>query len=342
MLSKNDKKYTEEEIELIEDEALSWMIKIQEAPDDLSLLSEFNSWLYKSALHAKIWDEFGHVSDGVRHFSDVKNKTHSHSHSQTTTSPSPDRNKIKAINFQKYAAMVGLLFISALMLSYLPKTIQLMNADHSTSVGEVRQFELPDGSLINLGANSAINVDFKNNDRKIELLAGQAFFEVKKSPDRPFKVITEKTETIVTGTSFEVDMGLDSTIVSVEEGTVWVKQTNTPPKGMMDKTNELLKGDSLQINSSGETSSSFKKLKNIAAWRSGKLVVFDRPVKEVVYKLKQHYRGLVVNGLGSIGNKRISGVFDLNEPAKAIKTIAGAHGAKTRQISKWIIIISRI
>jgi transmembrane sensor len=85
---------------------------------------------------------------------------------------------------------------------------------------------LPDGSAISLAPGSRIGYaqNFDSTDNRDVYLSGEAFFEVTKNPDRPFRVFANEIVTKVLGTSFTVrSFENDTTIqVSVRTGKVTV------------------------------------------------------------------------------------------------------------------------
>ncbi|EHQ27883.1 FecR family protein [Mucilaginibacter paludis] len=76
-----------------------------------------------------------------------------------------------------------------------------------TNTGQVKKLELPDGSIVWLNAMSRVRISEgfeKKATRNVYLDEGEAFFEVKRNPSRPFLVITNSITTRVLGTSFDV------------------------------------------------------------------------------------------------------------------------------------------
>jgi hypothetical protein len=75
----------------------------------------------------------------------------------------------------------------------------------TTPAGGQWQVTLPDGTRVWLNASSSITyeVPFNEKERKI-ILSGEAYFEVSKHPDQPFKVVCPDQEINVLGTSFNV------------------------------------------------------------------------------------------------------------------------------------------
>ena len=88
---------------------------------------------------------------------------------------------------------------------------------YTSTTREGRSLNLPDGSLIQLGRDSAIAVNFDSRSRHIELLRGSALFDVGKDPARPLQVRMGASLLRDIGTVFAVrrsDTGGEITVVS--------------------------------------------------------------------------------------------------------------------------------
>ncbi|MCS5516754.1 FecR domain-containing protein [Pseudomonas qingdaonensis] len=59
-----------------------------------------------------------------------------------------------------------------------------------TRVGETRTERLPDGSVIELAGNTALDLDFSGTTRRLRMLRGQAYFKVA-ADTRPLRIDTE-------------------------------------------------------------------------------------------------------------------------------------------------------
>ncbi|MCC6288847.1 MAG: FecR domain-containing protein [Chitinophagaceae bacterium] len=75
----------------------------------------------------------------------------------------------------------------------------------ATSLGERKNIQLPDGSVVNLNAGSAITIDehFGITSRDV-YLKGEAFFDVKHDTNTPFIVHTPAMDVKALGTAFDV------------------------------------------------------------------------------------------------------------------------------------------
>ena len=125
----------------------------------------------------------------------------------------------------RYAAV----FIVGVMLSALGYYMVERFADSEpeltlieTGVGERSKITLPDNSVVWLNSCSSVTYDrsFGKKSRDIDL-SGEAFFEVHKNQDKPFRVHSSNLTYRVTGTSFNIySFGEDriETLVLVEGG----------------------------------------------------------------------------------------------------------------------------
>ena len=122
--------------------------------------------------------------------------------------------------YKTYAAVASL----AIAVSFY-----LFNATISdrfiSSIGEIKTITLADQSTVTLNSNTVLTFKTKrffNSDRMITL-EGEAFFNVKKDMNNPFKIRTHDAITTVLGTTFNLNSRHDKTILVVKSGKVSFK-----------------------------------------------------------------------------------------------------------------------
>ena len=102
---------------------------------------------------------------------------------------------------------------------------------YSTTFGEWKTITLPDGSVVELNANSLLTITkhWSENNNRTVWLTGEAFFKVKKIPSTKCKFIvkTKDLKVEILGTSFNVNSRFDQTEVFLEEGKVKLYLGNT-------------------------------------------------------------------------------------------------------------------
>jgi transmembrane sensor len=109
--------------------------------------------------------------------------------------------------------------------SSLRPAVELFSHSYSTEVGEVRNITLPDGSTVDLNTRSRLRWLGSKSDRRVQLVDGEALFEVVHDPARPFRILVDNSQIRVVGTRFDVYRKASSgnVLVTVLSGRVAVE-----------------------------------------------------------------------------------------------------------------------
>ncbi|MDO6432924.1 FecR domain-containing protein [Flavitalea sp. BT771] len=201
----------------------------------------------------------------------------------------------------------------------------------STGIGEKKKVTAQDGSLLLLNAGTTIRIqnDF-SSDRKIELVDGEVFFDVKTDAQRPFTVTSGSLTTTVLGTSFNISAykELNNLSIGVVDGKVSVA-------GDSAALSVLLKEEELVFN---KTSKTYKKIpldESLTAWQSGRLVLNDLSFNEMATIMKKNYGIDVVTNDEAIRNTRYTTeLSSAMSPLQAIQVLAAIHELKVREKNK--------
>lgn len=182
--------------------------------------------------------------------------------------------------------------------------------NYTTGIGEQLAIILPDGSEIQLNANSSLSHKrfFWNNNRQLDL-NGEAYFEVKKGSD--FKVTTSYGTVTVLGTKFNIKTREHIFELNCFEGAVRFEQKDTNVR----KT--LHKNDQVTI-SNGVLKDKKVTLSN-PSWVNGLSIFENRPLKEVLSELSIYYN-ITFKAENIDDSKLFSGSFLHNDIEKALKT----------------------
>lgn len=248
---------------------------------------------------------------------------------------------IKKFNFTnvlKYAAIIAIASLSTyFLLKILPDTQPQMEEQfnkYSTPLGSRSSIELLDGTKIWLNSGSTLNIpqDFNVDNKKV-FISGEAYFEVAKSENRPFYVITEGPDIKVLGTKFNVKAfpNEESIVTSLFEGKIKImhKKTDNSEAWEYDlkpmqvakymKASEKI---SISFMDSDPPESSAEKItpkqkvseiENIVYWKDGNLVFENETLEEISYKLHRWYGMNVIIEDNELRKSRYTGVFRNNE-----------------------------
>ncbi len=326
-------------------EATQWLIALREEPEDRELRARFDAWLAADPAHRAAWQETGHLLDLVSRARRASPVAGAGREPSADLPGNPPANGVVDLVAERQRRrrprrllVAGLAAAAACLLLVLagPGLLLRLQASHMSATAEIRTLKLEDGSTVRLAAESAIDVAFAPGVRQVRLLRGEAFFEVVRDAARPFTVVSGDVLTTVLGTAFEVHRAGDATEVTVREGVVQVSTiAATPPI-----SERLVAGDHLRVGPDGEVGRATRAPDEIAAWLRGTIVASDRTVADVVDELARYSSVAIIVADGTLARARVTGVYNLADPSAAARAVASAHGAKVRQISPWLIVLS--
>ena len=332
-------------------EAGRWLVALEESPDDADLRSRFEAWVSASPQNAAAWVDttdvydlmartpptlrarWGpHVAENQENGRSVARRRTGRRTGRRPPSPLPRRGRGRRIALGMAAGVLAAIVIVVAA----PMLLLRIEADHLTSTAELRSVELVDGSRVHLGPDSALAVEFASGERRVRLLKGQAFFEVTSDPERPFRVVARDLSAEVLGTAFDLRLGERGASVAVRRGRVGVDREDAEEP----VAQQLGAGDWLQVGWDGGFQRGTAPPDEAGAWLQGQMVVRDRPLADAVEELSRYHSAFILLTDSALGARRVSGVYNLDEPEEALVAMAGAHGAVVRRLSPWLLLVS--
>lgn len=321
-------------------EATEWLILLQEEPDDDDLRHRFEVWRAASPLNETAWVATRHVSGMVATMTPVhadKWRPFTDRRPETIRAPMVSAaGIIEALKRRWLLATMGTAVAAAIALVAAPVVLIQVQSDYTTGTAELRHLELEDGSEVTLAPASAIAVSYETGDRRVRLLQGEAFFQVKPDKARPFRVVAGDVQVLVIGTKFDVRWEPGGINVAVQEGIVQVGAS----EGAFTATERLEAGQSARVARGGEIRRVDEPPHLIAGWRQGQLLAQDRSLRDAVDELRRYWEGAIILTDDTLGELRITGAYNLDDPEEALRGMARAHGAKVRRITPWLLVVS--
>ena len=328
-------------------EAARWLVALDDDPEDAGLRARFEAWRAASPANARAWADTVHVYDRMGHTPPAHE-----AHWAAGAAVRDDGARLPAAERPRPGAAlprssprragrpwgrrVAVAATAAcLALLVAPAAVLHLQADHRTGTAELRSVRLDDGSAVHLGPASAIAVALDGRRRHIRLLQGEALFEVAREADRPFQVTAGDMVTTVLGTAFDVRLDAAGAAVAVARGQVRVER----PSGRAP-TQDLEAGQWVRVAWGGPTGRGAIAPDEVAPWLRGQVVARDRPLAEMVDQLRPYFAGVILLLDGDLGRQRLSGVYNVVDPAAALRAMAAAHGGQVRQISPWLLVVS--
>lgn len=234
----------------------------------------------------------------------------------------PERSVCKRL----YYAVAASMLIAALTLGYL--TVGGALRDNTVAMNRLvttshnHRFTLPDGTVIELGAQSELQVDYTADKRAVELHEGEAYFKVLHDPARPFVVRAGQLRVKDVGTTFDVRKNGDYVTVAVAEGKVAVAPHRSSGYHAVAELAEAA-GKSVEVSlGAGEqliADPAHPKLTtteinaaNIASWRSGELYFRDTPLSVVIANINRYAPYRIAIADPGVGKMRFTGMVSIS------------------------------
>lgn len=189
-------------------------------------------------------------------------------------------------------AAIILLPISIAAIWYLYKENSQLSSEEmvvATGIGEHAKITLPDGTDVNLNAESKlcyIPKTYNKKERQIRF-DGEGYFQVRKDKQRPFLINAQGLNVRVLGTKFNLLARKKdaSAVLSLQEGSVLFSSLLT---GM----NVILKPNQKAILNQSTGIIIVKKEENfqdVIAWRRKELVFRNAPLRSVINSIEKNY-----------------------------------------------------
>ncbi|HEY4784442.1 MAG TPA: FecR domain-containing protein [Bacteroidales bacterium] len=161
---------------------------------------------------------------------------------------------------------------------------------------------LSDGSAITLQTNTKIEVphDYNRTSRTVNMVYGEAYFNVGHREDKPFMVELGKARIRDIGTSFTIRKGEEEIDIAVTSGKVAFMKLSTK------ETRELKAGTSLTFDVRKESFGEIQPIMPTSEVYNRMLSFENTPLSEVVVAIQTVYGKKVMLSDESIANKRIT------------------------------------
>jgi transmembrane sensor len=205
-------------------------------------------------------------------------------------------------------------------------------ADLHTGRGEVRRVALPDGSIAWLDSDSALDLRFTDGERRVSLLSGRAWFDVRRDPAHPFQVAALGGTVTDLDTAFSVARDGDEADVTVTQGRVRLAA------GGSDQV--LAQGSAVRWRAGAiPTAAPAVDPAQALAWTHGRLVLAGTPLKAAVAALGRYRPGATLLWPGADDKRPVSGVFSIAAIDAGLDTLAASQNLQVVRLSPWLTVL---
>lgn len=210
----------------------------------------------------------------------------------------------------RWVRLVGFVGVTAVVFGAV--AVNYLQAPRSqlieTPKGGREQVVLADGSLIELNTDSAIRVKIETAARAVELVRGEAYFQIKHDSTRPFVVTAGAQRVVDLGTKFLVRLLPGAVNVSLVEGKARLDSAGS------QQSTVLSPGDVAMATaySTKVTRKSPRALSESLAWQHGNVVFHNERLADAVSELNRYGGPQLVVADKDAGRLAINGTFLTN------------------------------
>lgn len=299
--------------------AIAWKLCLDEGSGTPDERNEFMRWHAANEEHARAWLQLGMLDRRVN------------------AAAGPVRHTLlqsRAGLRQRLGGLAGMLLLGGLLAWTAAPTLSptYWLADQRTGTGEMRTLRLEDGTLLSLNSRSAVDIDFRGEQRLIVLHRGEISVETGHKDSRPLLVRTEDGRLRPLGTRFLVKREEAGTRLEVLQASVAAKPQNSGDEQVLREGQQvLMSADGLGRVGSVAVGSD--------AWTRGMLVVDNMRLADLVAALGQ-YRSGHLGVSDEVADLRVSGSFPLTDTDLALASLQPALPVKIERRTPWWVTVS--
>jgi transmembrane sensor len=326
-----------------EDQVRRWIARIDAGPLTPSEREQLRAWLDEDGRHAQLLDTHALLWNAAAKAAFAR-------------SPAPATGRARSgAGSQRWlapaltACACGLVAVGLRFGQWNPLPQDALPSQTiSTAIGEHRPVVLADGSQMHLNTGSTARVVFSKDRRRIQLDAGEGYFDVAKDAARPFEVEVGSTIVRAVGTRFLVRRQANGqTEVTVFEGVVELLKAQAvapAPGGGRAQPSQppvrLVVGQSATEHEQVVVLRSFPEpaLNQKLAWQHDRIVFDNTPLAAAVEQVNRYGTVPLVLGDDLPRDVRVSGAFSTRDIPVFLRSLEQGFGLRVEQRPEGYLI----
>jgi len=195
---------------------------------------------------------------------------------------------------------------------------------------------------LTLDTATRVEVSFRQFERKIRLVQGQAMFQVAKDPSRPFSVVAGSVDVKALGTQFDVRFEQGQANVVLLEGRVLVEPLSRHGLARLMPAlaqHRLKEGEQLTADATGAMTVATADVERTRSWQSGRLVFREEPLSEAVAELNRYNQRQLLIDDPALERLPVSGVFSTSHPENFLAAVAAFYPVRIEEREPNIVAL---
>lgn len=295
-------------------EALDWIVRLTSGDSTPEDHEAYRAWRDQSADHRKalvearnLWQRLGHAL------------------------PTIERQARRNRNWNRLKIGLPIAAVLLLTIGLGQNYWSRWRFDQTTRAGEQRSLTLPDGSRLRMSGDTAIDIRFDGQARRVRIARGQILLSVRHDARVPFVVEAGEASYRDVGTIFDVSHDDGRSHLVVGEGLVQAElgdRRARVPAGYAVSAADSRLGPVTRVDPRREL-----------GWARGRLVFSDRPLRDIVGALAPHYGGRIVMLNGTVGSRRLSASIEIDHIDEWLNALRQTQGVGIRRFAGYTFIL---
>lgn len=296
----------------ITETAAQWFMRLQDEDCTDAERNTFSRWLAADPRHAHEYEAMRNTWQACDGLKPAFPAAH--------TAAEPSAHATRPRHYRRTFSFAAVVMVLALALGigwnqgWVPVEYRTYEAENAT-----RLVTLPDGSRVELNISTHMSYARYKDRRIVSFDKGEAFFEVAHDALKPFVVHAGKGSIQALGTRFNVWMYQDQVNVILVEGSVLVLGDRSQPgrsvrltPGMQARYRDNDAQPESSLTQTGDAS---------LAWRYGKLVFNDLPLRQALPLINRYLPTPIMLGDNATGDLRLGLSYNIREMSRLLTSL---------------------
>lgn len=224
---------------------------------------------------------------------------------------------------------------------------------YRTPIGGLATIPMQDGSKITLNTDTAMTVQITEQERRVNLVQGEAFFDVAKDPNKPFVVYANDRRVIAVGTKFSVRVAPTGVKVVVTEGLVRLEEGASLLKPFHRSAADKSATGGAPLLAPGAVADvknrqvvirqqSPEDVEQALSWRTGYVVLRKATLTEAVAEFNRYnHRQLVIDD-PALSDIKVGGNFRTDNLDGFVRLLEQGFNVEADERGERIVLTSRV
>jgi transmembrane sensor len=261
--------------------AAEWWTRLREPNAGDEVVEQWLAWTNEDERHLQAFEQVSALAERLGSLDQVSR------HWLVKHFAEPVRSQRRWLPLAAAASIAAVMLSAALYVGWTQHAPEVTAQVYQSGIAQNRNFSLPDGTKVALGADSTLSVKYGSQERAIDVRSGEAYFEVVHDSRRPFVVTIGNVTVRDIGTAFDVRRTGERVMVAVTQGRVAIADRRSSANSR--STLEATAGQrvSYDPDAAGMAVDSVTPAQ-ATAWRSNRLEFIDEPLSVVIANLNRY------------------------------------------------------